>query len=1351
MKKVTCLLAALLLACGLSWAQTTDVLNHDVIGVNGTSYSNWTGITSNSDAVYAGNTAGGNNAIQMRSNNNNSGIVTTASGGVVTNITVVWNENTSSGRTLNVYGKNAAYSAATDLYGNNAGTLIGTIVEGTSTEIDIDDEYAFIGIRSASGALYLDEVSITWGEGSGVTPPSITASNVEIAYDATSGAIEYSISNPVDGGELSAATEAEWLTIGTVGETFPFTCTVNEDGAAREAVVTLTYTYGEQAISQAVTVTQAGNPNTLDNISDITATGAYAVQGTIVAKSQRGFIVGDGTGYVYYYNQNYVQDDYNIGDMVKLAGNVVVYGGVFEFNNSTTVTPANSSNYVAEEPTVITGEEMDARVASTTPAQLSSYVQYEGTLSISNNHYNITNIAGATTAIGSISYPLDTEFASLNGQQVKVSGYYVGISSSTYYNTMIGTIEEVTTTDPIITVTPAMVEVDAEEHEGTLALAYENLEISDMTDFDIQYYDAEGEETETPDWIEVLVAEQDPEIGEGYVVSYFMIENEGEARSAYFKVFAAGDEDFVFSNLVTINQAEYVVPALDYATLPFEFNGGKADIEGTDGLTAEGLGTDYGSAPKLKFDGTGDWLLLHFEGVPGELAYDIKGNSFSGGTFTVQTSEDGEEYTDFATYTELGATEHEAFNNLGEDVRYIKWIYTEKVNGNVALGNITLGEYTGPVASITVTPATVEVDAEEHEGTLALAYENLEISDMTDFDIQYYDAEGEETETPDWIEVLVAEQDPEIGEGYVVSYYMFENEGESRSAYFKVFAAGDEDFVYSNLITINQEEYVAPVEEATFWKTPWIESGRHYIITNGVDKAMGGQNNNNRAAVAISIEDNMAIVNTADVCQVVINGPDANGFYTIYDANESGYLYGAGANSSNYLRTETFCDNRAQWSISIDEETGAATIVANFEGRNTIRYNNSNDIFSCYGTGQQDVYLFMKDYDESYEFYTDIKGYGGNEGNWYLLGIPVNNEVDPAEMGDMVNGTFDLYMFDQAAAGAEWQNYKVTPFLLNNSKGYLYADSVNITLKYVGDAIFNASVNLDYVEGAELAGWNLIGNPFGTAATIGRDFYVMNEEGTELELAERGYINPFEGVFVEAAESGESVTFVMEDDPTVIINAGEIGGDEIGFGDDWNKLNIRVSDNMGHGDFARIRFGEGRTLNKFMFNESNNKLYFVQDNEEFAVVRSEAEGEMPLYFKAAADGTYTLTVNAANIEMEYLHLIDNMTGTEVDLLANPSYSFNARVNDNAARFTLVFAGLTGIEENSDNFAFIRNGNVIVSNEGNAMLQVVDMNGRIVKSENINGTTSVSVEAAPGVYMLRLVNGDNMKVQKIIVK
>ena len=96
--------------------------------------------------------------------------------------------------------------------------------------------------------------------------------------------------------------------------------------------------------------------------------------------------------------------------------------------------------------------------------------------------------------------------------------------------------------------------------------------------------------------------------------------------------------------------------------------------------------------------------------------------------------------------------------------------------------------------------------------------------------------------------------------------------------------------------------------------------------------------------------------------------------------------------------------------------------------------------------------------------------------------------------------------------------------------------------------------------------------------------------------------------------------------------------------------------------------------------------------------------------------------------------------------------FPATVNDNAARFTLVFAHLTGIEENNTNtFAFFSNGNFIIANQGNATLQVVDLNGRILKSEVISDSASVNVDAAPGVYMIRLINGDNVKVQKIVVR
>ena len=140
----------------------TDTLDNALTGISGTTYSEWSGKTSNSSAVYAGQSAGGNSAIQLRSNNSNSGIVTTVSGGKVTKITVVWNSNTAADRTINIYGSNTAYTSPTELYGDSLkGELIGTIVCGTSTELVIEGDYEYIGIRSKSGALYLDSVSIS--------------------------------------------------------------------------------------------------------------------------------------------------------------------------------------------------------------------------------------------------------------------------------------------------------------------------------------------------------------------------------------------------------------------------------------------------------------------------------------------------------------------------------------------------------------------------------------------------------------------------------------------------------------------------------------------------------------------------------------------------------------------------------------------------------------------------------------------------------------------------------------------------------------------------------------------------------------------------------------------------------------------------------------------------------------------------------------------------------------------------------------------------------------------------------------------------------------------------------------
>jgi hypothetical protein len=120
----------------------------------------------NSDARYAGNSAGGNNAIQLRSKNSNSGIVTTASGGKVTKVKVAWNSNTGSDRKLDVYGYTSAYSDASDLYGTSKGTKIGSIAMGT-TELAVDGNYTYVGVRSNNGALYMDEITFTWQTAAG--------------------------------------------------------------------------------------------------------------------------------------------------------------------------------------------------------------------------------------------------------------------------------------------------------------------------------------------------------------------------------------------------------------------------------------------------------------------------------------------------------------------------------------------------------------------------------------------------------------------------------------------------------------------------------------------------------------------------------------------------------------------------------------------------------------------------------------------------------------------------------------------------------------------------------------------------------------------------------------------------------------------------------------------------------------------------------------------------------------------------------------------------------------------------------------------------------------------------------
>lgn len=298
-----------------------------------------------------------------------------------------------------------------------------------------------------------------------------------------------------------------------------------------------------------------------------------------------------------------------------------------------------------------------------------------------------------------------------------------------------------------------------------------------------------------------------------------------------------------------------------------------------------------------------------------------------------------------------------------------------------------------------------------------------------------------------------------------------------------------------------------------------------------------------------------------------------------------------------------------------------------------------------------------------------ILGYGTEEGCYHLIANPVSSQQIPSALG-MLENEYDLYQFDQSQ-NLEWQNYKQNSFNFENSTGYLYANSVSTDIAFGGvlnPANANVSMPLVYDANAKFVGWNLVGNPFAATAYIadGRDFYVMNADGSDIEPAERDSIAPMEGVFVIAETDGETMTFTTEEpvntSKRLLVNVSHANRDGVSAGSTTTVI-----------DRAIVRFGEGRQLPKLQINRNSTKVYISQDNRNYAVVNAEDEGEMLVYFMAKENGTYTISVNIDNVEMNYLHLIDNLTGANVDLLVNTSYSFEAKTTDNASRFKLVFS------------------------------------------------------------------------------
>ena len=428
--------------------------------------------------------------------------------------------------------------------------------------------------------------------------------------------------------------------------------------------------------------------------------------------------------------------------------------------------------------------------------------------------------------------------------------------------------------------------------------------------------------------------------------------------------------------------------------------------------------------------------------------------------------------------------------------------------------------------------------------------------------------------------------------------------------------------------------------------------------------------------------------------------------------------------------------------VIIVESGATLTIAGNFDG-------DAENLFIKEGGQVIHVNAIEATAQKGITAYTSKDGDG-----WYFIASPVNNYSTSA----ITLGTYDLFAYDEATA-YWWVDHAIpgqpanhTFNTLTRGIGYLYANDTDVTLNFSGSMIGTAteiSKTLSYAcSYDDVKGYNLMGNPFtrnigsGDMTLDGEpvtSVLILNndEEYQTCNFLESGTIKPGQGFFIQATAANQELTF----------NPSSKDESEIGL------ISIKAG-NESYFDKAYIQIGGGNTLRKMTFYGDKSQVYVMNDGDDYAATTVyELAGAIPVNFKAAEDGEYSITVNTKNLEASTMLLYDDFTGATVNLLESPTYHFKASEIDNADRFKLVFDfnNYTGVNENytNDNFAHQIGDELIVSGEGTLM--VFDVLGRFVTGYNVNGDKRISTaEFNTGVYIFRMV-GTEVKTQKIIVR
>ena len=424
------------------------------------------------------------------------------------------------------------------------------------------------------------------------------------------------------------------------------------------------------------------------------------------------------------------------------------------------------------------------------------------------------------------------------------------------------------------------------------------------------------------------------------------------------------------------------------------------------------------------------------------------------------------------------------------------------------------------------------------------------------------------------------------------------------------------------------------------------------------------------------------------------------------------------------------------------------------------------------------------------------------------------NGYFPTNLNDVVGGDdyyehWDLYGYYEP--DYHWVNYK------RNSASHWHEDWPGINIPYTNDTEFvpgkgylvalkeegylqaygtlntNTGSGSDFIEvplsytsdisWTTRQGHNLLGNPYQSYLDFdlfadynkglwGNDktkaYYIIIDEyqksyvkyaygSSENPFGAGRYLHPHQGFMIIVSDSDMSAKFDNRMRNTTAAGVGFRDNDR----PNYPLVNLMATDRNGNRDLVTVELGrpdKGGAPKQQALRTSSCSLWCRYEDEDYALVFTQPGLEYAnIRFAADEDAEFTMTWSTHNGEFSYLHLIDNMTGADIDCLSTSEYKFSARESDYNSRFRLVF-DYTGIDdhevpepvEGPATFAYYANGEIHLTDaDDDASLQIIDMTGRVIVSRDGVHTVSTTGLAA-GVYVLRLTTANGTRTQKIIL-